>query len=383
MSVQPVRVCFFSPLLWPVWSGGAVPFAGGAEMQQARLARGLAARGFDVTVVTCDFGQPSPVTVDGVRVLKTYRRESGVPVLRFFHPRLSRSVAALRAAAAHVYYVRAAGLEAGIAFDVARSLGAAFVFAAAHDHDARRALPLLGNPRDRWWYARALRGADAVIAQSGAQRELFRREWNRESEVVPNLVELPSSAGPRTGTDVVWLSTYKAAKRPEWFTALARALPAQRFVMAGVVPRPPDPVEAWEAAQAASRELPNLEVRGFADPAGVSELLRGAALFVHTSPAEGFPNTLLEAWAHGVPGVSCVDPDGVVAREGLGEQVADREGLVRAVGTWMADPARRRAAGERARAYAARAHSPAATIEALARILGRAAGARPRTSGRG
>lgn len=376
MSARPLRVCFFSPLLWPVWSGGAVEFAGGAELQQARLARGLAARGFDVTVATCDFGQPSPVTVDGVRVLKTYRLEDGLPVLRFLHPRLTRNVAALREADADVYYVRGASLDAGIAHDVARSRGAAFVFAAAHDDDARRSLPLLRNPRDRWWYARALRGADAVLAQSEVQRELFRREWGRGSSLVRNLVEMPPAPSPGTGRDVVWLATYKAAKRPDWFVGLARAVPEQRFVMAGIVPRPPDSPAEWEAANAAARELPNLEVRGFLGVAQVAELHRGAALFVHTSPAEGFPNTLLEAWAHGVPSLSCVDPDGVVARLGLGEVVADRAGLARAVREWLAAPERRHEAGARARRYAEESHAPDATTAALAAVLERVAAAR-------
>lgn len=375
MTAAPGRrpsVCFFSPLLWPVWSGGSVEFAGGAEMQQARLARGLAALGHDVTVVTCDFGQPSPATVHGVRVLRTYRPAAGPPVLRFFHPRLTRSLAALHAAAADVYYVRCASLEAGLAHDVARARKAAFVFAAAHDHDARRSLPMLRNPRDRWWYARALRGADAVIAQSEVQRELFRREWGRESELLRNLVELPAAPPQGQGADVVWLSTYKPAKRPEWFVELARALPEFRFVMAGVVPRPPDSSAAWEAALAAARALPNLEVRGFLDAEQVASLYRSAALFVHTSPVEGFPNTLLEAWANGVPGISCVDPDGVVAGHSLGEAVADHAGLVRAVREWMAAPDRRREAGARARRYAEEAHSPGVAVAGLARILERA-----------
>ena len=113
---RPLRVCFHAPLLWPLWSEGRVAFTGGAEVQQARLARGLAARGVEVTVVGCDYGQPSPVTVHGVRVLKTYRMEAGLPVLRFFHPRLSFTMRALLAADADVYYVRGASLEAGTAF---------------------------------------------------------------------------------------------------------------------------------------------------------------------------------------------------------------------------------------------------------------------------
>jgi glycosyltransferase involved in cell wall biosynthesis len=378
---RPLRVCFFSPLLWPVWSGGTIAFAGGAELQQARLARGLAERGLEVTVVTCDFGQPSPVNVHGVRVLKTYRPADGLPVLRFFHPRLTRSLSALGAADADVYYVRCASLEAGIAFDVARSRGAAFVFAAAHEDDARRSPKLLPNPRDRWWYARALRGADAVIAQTEVQREMFRREWGRDSTVIRNLVDLPPLAGAGTGETVVWLSTYKPAKRPEWFVDLARALPQHRFVMAGVVPPPPETQEAWVAAQDAARALPNLEVRGFLGAEQVGELYRDAGLFVHTSPAEGFPNTLLEAWAHGLPGVSCVDPDGVVARHSLGEVVSDRAGLVRAVNEWMASPDRRREAGARARRYAEDAHAPGVTIAAVSEVLAHAAASKVARSG--
>jgi glycosyltransferase involved in cell wall biosynthesis len=372
------RVCFFAPFLWPLWSAGQVPYTGGAEVQQARLARGLAARGIDTTVVGCDFGQPSPVTVHGVRVLKTYRLEEGWPVVRFFWPRLPRTIAALRAAGADVYYVRGAGLEAGLAFDVARSRGARFVFAAAHDLDTVRALPRLGNPRDRWWVSRAVRGADAVIAQTEVQRESFRREWGIEATVIRNLVELPARpADPGANDAIVWLSTYKAGKRPEWFVELARTFPDRRFVMCGSVPPPPEPAGAWEAAAAAARALPNLEVRGFVEHERVAELYRRAALFVHTSPAEGFPNTLLEAWSHGVPSLSCVDPDGVVSGEGLGEVVESPAAMARAVAGWMASPGRRREAGARARAYVERAHAPEAVLTALQGVLERVTGQRP------
>ena len=364
------RVCFHADYLYPLFSGGAVPFAGGAETQQALLARGLVRRGFAVTVATCDYGQPGAVVVDGVRLLRTFKPRSGVPVLRFFHPRLSRSVRALAAADAEVYYTRGAGVPAGIAYEVARARRAAFVLGTAHEHDARRALALHRNPRDRWWARRVIRGADLVIAQTEHQHALYAAEFGRASEVVPNLVEMPAAAVD-AGQDgaIVWLATYKPSKRPEWFLELARRLPGRRFVMAGVMPVPPDTLECWQAAQAAARELPNLEVRGFVDPARVGELFAGAALFVHTSPAEGFPNTLLEAWAHGIPSLSVVDPDGVVAREGLGEVVAGVDALVAAVERWVIVPAGRRAAGARARAYVAARHAPDLVLERYATLL--------------
>lgn len=371
---RPLRVCFHAPFLWPLWSGGRVAFTGGAEVQQARLARGLAARGVEMTVVGCDYGQPSPTRVHGVRVLKSYRLSEGLPVLRFFHPRLTRTMAALFTADADVYYVRGASLEAGTTYEAARLKGRAFVFGAAHDHDANAALPLLGNPRDRVWYRRALRGARAVVAQTEAQRDAFRREFGIEATVVRNLVEVPERAADCAANDaIVWLATYKNAKRPDWFVELARALPERRFVMCGVVPIPPETTEAWERAQAAARGLPNLEVLGYLDQDAVGALMRSAALFVHTSPAEGFPNTVLEAWAHGVPTVSCVDPDGVVARERLGEVVGDPAALAAAVGRAMREPAERAAAGARARAYALRAHAPDAVLAQLEAVFRAAA----------
>ncbi|MBK7366710.1 MAG: glycosyltransferase family 4 protein [Candidatus Eisenbacteria bacterium] len=374
-AAAPLKVCFHAPLLWPLWSGGQVAFTGGAEVQQARLARGLAARGVDMTVVTCDYGQPSLTTVHGVHVRKTYALDAGWPVLRFFHPRLSRTMAALLAADADVYYVRGASLEAGIAFEAAQLRGGAFVFGAAHDGDASTALPLLRNPRDRAWYRRALRGARAVVAQTAAQRDAFRREFGIEATIVRNLVEVPNHATDvASREDVVWLATYKPSKRPDWFVELARALPDRHFVMCGIVPIPPETTEAWDRAQAAARELPNLEVRGYLDQERVGELYRSAGLFVHTSPAEGFPNTVLEAWAHGVPTVTCVDPDGIVARERLGIVAADISDLVSAVESAMADPGERRAAGARARAYAMREHAPDAVLARLESVFRASAG---------
>ncbi len=377
--IQPLRVCMHAPLLWPLWSEGRIAFTGGAEVQQARLARALASRGCEVTVVTCDYGQPASTMVHGVRVLSTYRLETGLPVLRFFHPRLSRTFVALAAADADVYYVRGASLEVGTTFEVARARGAGFVFGAAHDLDADPALPLLRNPRDRAWYRRGLMGADQVVAQTRTQQQALRAGFRRESVVVRNLVEMPGQAGdPGRDGPLVWLATYKAAKRPDWFVQLARALPEQRFIMCGVVPIPPESTAAWEAAQQAARELPNLEVRGYLEQGEVAVLLASAALFVHTSPAEGFPNTLLEAWSHGIPSLSCVDPDGVVASKGLGEVVKDGAALAAAARLWMAAPERRRQAGARARQHVALEHGPEAVLDHLLEVLS-AAGASRRT----
>jgi glycosyltransferase involved in cell wall biosynthesis len=374
------RICFHSDYLYPVLVPSGLPFSGGAEMQLAKLARGLIARGFEIGVVTCDFGQPPRVRVQGMDVYRTFRPQGGIPVLRFFHPRLTRIVAALQAADAEVYYVKGGNLPAGITYDVARWRKAGFVNHVASDWDVERRLAYHFNVRDRWWYLRALRGADARLAQTEYQQRSLAREFGVDSEIVPNLVEIPERpADAGQPGAAVWLGTYKGMKRPEWFTALAAELPAQRFVMAGVVPPPPLTREPWEAARTAARARPNLEVRGHLNAAEVAALYRDAALLVHTSPVEGFSNVLLEAWAAGIPTVSSVDPDGVVAREGLGAVATDYPTLVAEVRRMLADPEARRAAGARARAHAIGRHAPDVVCDRLAAVLDRVvAGVRQR-----
>lgn len=363
------RLCFHSSYLLPVLAPWVREFAGGIETQLTQIMRGLRDRDFDVNLVTCDYGQPPHIRVDDIGVYRSFPPDSAIPIVRFFHPRLTRSVAALNAADAEVYYVNGRGFQAGVAYDVARWRHAGSVIHMAADLDVQRSLPEQ-NLRDRWWHRRALRGADLRIAQTEYQRDCLQKEFGLSSDVIRNVVEIPPAAvDPRPSRTVVWLGTYKHSKRPEWFTALARDLPEYRFVMAGVIPPPPLTQDAWHAALDQAARLPNLEVRGFLDHEKVAELFRSAALLVHTSPAEGFSNVLIEAWAHGLPTVACVDPDRTIERFQLGAVVTEYEAMVAEAKRLLADPEARAAAGSRAREYAIETHSKDRVIDRLAAAL--------------
>lgn len=371
------RVCLYVPFFYPVVSGGKVPFAGGIEVQLSLLARGLVERGFEVTVVTCDYGQPAELVVDGVRLLKCWSPSAGLPVLRFFHPRLSTTISALRKADADVYLFQGAAMGAGLVHDVARSMGRRFLFMVGHDHDVLPALPDVSGPRDRWWYRRALTGADSVISQTRKQQALLEQGFGVKSIVVMNPVEIPGAqADPAANRRVVWLATYKESKRPEWFTRFAARHPDVECEMAGVIPVPPLTDEDYRKAVALGEQLPSLTVRGTISHERIGELLSRAALFTHTSPAEGFPNAFLEAWSWGLPTVTCFDPDGIIARERLGEQHDTFEAWEGAVLRWMADPGMRREAGLRARAYAQGTHASGEIHDRLAREIERLATSR-------
>jgi glycosyltransferase involved in cell wall biosynthesis len=364
------RICFYAPYLYPVTVKGRVKVAGGTEIRQWALARGLAERGFDVTVATCDFGQAPVAVRSGVRLLRTYSIEAGIPVLRFAYPRLWKAMRTLSGAAADVYLANGAGIATGWAYDVARLRGSQFAFLAASDYDAIHSLPFLAKRRDRWWYLRALRGADARVAQTELQRALFRDNFGVETQVIANPVEPPPRPVDAGANEVVlWLSTYKPHKRPEWFTELARRLPQIRFVMVGGLPEFGDTRDSWEAARRAAAKCPNLEVHGFVEHGRIGEFLRKAAIFVHTSPAEGFPMTLLEAWSYGVPCITTVDPGGTVLNYGIGDVVNSHDELVEAVERNMKAPGRRSRLGARARTYVQQYHGPDQTYEPLATLL--------------
>lgn len=376
------RVCFYSEFAYPLLAQSPVEFAGGAESMVVRLARALAARGREVSLVTCDYGQPARVVMDGITVLRAFRHRQGLPIVRFFHPRLSLATLALIKANADIYYVCGSGMPAGLTCDVAKLRGAAFVLHLMTDYDVMADPPAGVGVTHRAWYRRALGRADRVLAQTEFQRGELRRNFAVESTHLPNIMDIPEVAiDPGQDGIVLWNATYKSTKRPEWFVSLARALPGHRFVMAGIVPPPPLTRESWDAVRAAASGLPNLEVHGFLPEPELAALRRRAALVVHTSPVEGFSNVLLESWAAGLPTVSGVNPDDLVTREGLGAWATTETALLESVRALMADPQARRAAGARARRYAERVHAPRVVMETLERALEDVSSRRRRRSG--
>lgn len=360
----------FAEFLYPIVSRGQIPFAGGIEVQLTLMGKGLVRRGFEVHVVTGDYGQPARLEVEGLVLHRGYPPNGGMPVLRFLHPRLTRGLSALWNVDADVYLFRGAALWAGLVAGVAHARGRKFVWLTGHDHDVMHQLPEVHGLRDRWSVRRAIRSADAIVTQTRTQQERLRTDFGLDSTVIMNSVEIPAQAHDAgSGRDVVWLSTYKAAKRPEWFTRFAERHPDVRCRMAGVVPERPLDDREFLAARAIEERVPGLEVASAVPRHQLGAFFAGAAVFAHTSPAEGFPNTLLESWSHGIPSVSSFDPDGIVEREKLGACRTDYEAWERAIEQRLSDPELRRAEGGRARAWTQAHHAPGVVHEQLATLL--------------
>ena len=325
--MTPLRVCIVALKCYDLLARAAHPrYVGGAERQQVMLARGLAARGHHVALVTLDDGQADGITHDGVKVHPAYPVKAGVPVLRFFHPRWSGLVSAMGRAGADVFYQMGGDSETGQIALWCRAAGKSFVFSLASDGDVDPALPLLRSGRQRVLYRAGLRRADAVIAQTESQRSRLRSSFTVEATVIRNCCEDPGEGAggvnlraenPRPR--LLWVGRFVPVKRLELFLDLAAAEPGWDFHVIGAANSADDYGRDLETRAAS---LGNVTVhRGISD-ASLDEHYRRANALVSTSSMEGVPTTFLEAWARGLPVVSTVDPDDVIATCGLGAVAA-------------------------------------------------------------
>jgi glycosyltransferase involved in cell wall biosynthesis len=348
------RICMLNYYAWGVFADldGHGVHIGGEEVQHALLSRHLARQGFQVTSLVGDFGQRGVEHVDGVAVRKTYALNDGVPGLRFFTPRLARTWEALRKADADVYYTSCAGPMAAVLALFCRRYRRRFIFRVASDADCAPATLMLGNVRDCLLYRYGLRRADVVLAQTRHQAVLLRRHYGVRAALAGMFSDLPASVSgfDERSADLLWLANLRSMKRPEWFLDIARQVPRLRCHIAGAAH--PDELALYRSIAAAAATLPNLHFHGQVRFAATGALFANARLFVNTSAFEGFPNTYLQAWAHGVPVIATFDPDGLIAQHGLGIVVGTAGAAGEQARALLAAPERWRQFSQRCRDFA-------------------------------
>jgi glycosyltransferase involved in cell wall biosynthesis len=367
VAVAPDRVlpsiCFVAPHAWPVLSRDPrIAVVGGAEVQQAILARLFAAHGYRVSMVCLDFGQPPRAEVDGVTVLRSHRMDRGLPGLRFFHPRLSSMWRAMGAADADIYYYRSAAMLAGVMVEFCRRHGRRSIYAGASDRDFDADVGgQLTRVRDRWLFRRGLARADCIVAQNEVQRAGCLKTYGREAVVIPSCYELKSQPSQEKDC-VLWVGTLHVNKRPELLLELAARLPHRRFALVGGAAAGGEAFFG-EMKRRAER-LPNVEFTGFLPLEQVERWFDRARVLVNTSTYEGMPNVFLQAWARGVPTVATVDV-GVEAHR----CVPDISSLEKEVELLLDDPVSHEKASRACRAYFEATHSSAQVLRRYAQLF--------------
>lgn len=381
MTAAPT-ICFIGmanlPVLAPEFGHHR---AGGTELQQALLAKALARHGLSVSMIVADYGQPDGAVYEGVKTYKAFDPAKGIPVLRFVHPRWSGLWAAMKRADADIYYTSAAGGHLGQIVMFARLHGRKVVFRTASNSDCDQGLQLVHLWRDKQLYRYGLKRADLVLAQTVEQQAALTRNFARDSRVVASLTE---SARPRRpladrDIDVLWVGNIRSVKRPEILLALARGLPQIRFHMiGGPMPRAE---KLYESVRTEALTIPNVHFHGPVPYQRIGEYYERARIYVSTSNVEGFPNSYLQAWAHGTPVVAFLDPDQLVARHGLGRAATSVEDMCAGIQALLADPLQWHAASQRSGQFMDSRFSESAMIAAYLDALSDVRlGARPITA---
>lgn len=363
-----MRWCFVSPgyRSTQVLAGDSRS-SGGAEAQIAHLAAALAGLGHEVGLLYGSGQTQSINKISGVTCIEA------APAWRFPRslPAFWRAMDMLRP---DVLYARLPTDFLWLMGLFARCRGdTRFVYALAND---LHCTPWTAYDHKKWFHAPlfslGLRSTDLIAVQHVQQLAILNPRLRKRTAHVPNLVRSVCES-PRvydaTTIDAIWIAKIRNSKQLHLYLDLAAALPRLRFALVGGF----DPTVSGTLQAGLEQRISKLENLTFYGPQRddkVMALLAECKILVNTSCAEGFPNTMLEAWSVGVPVVSLsVDPGGVIEQEGMGFVSRTMTQLVHDVDALARTKSLNQRCGKVALSYVRRRHSLEAVCQALEEAL--------------
>jgi len=334
-----LNVCLVAHFAYGAINGGSNGSIGGVERQTSLMAQWLASKGHKVSLLTWSEGCDEDETINGVKIIKICRQNAGIPGVRFFTPRWTGLISAMKRANADVYYQNCGEYITGQVAMWCKANNKKFLYSLASDADADVSLPVMKKWRERVLYRYGLKHADLILAQTEQQRILLKDGFSLDSSVMP--MPCPDKSDGELAQfsndqfTVLWAARIHVCKRLELLLEVASALPEVNFVVGG---SPAIEDEYYQMLFAKMSELKNLTYLGMVAREEMPKLYNSSSLFCCTSEYEGFPNTFLEAWSHGLPIVSTFDPDNLIQNKKLGISADSKEQLVDAIKTLHQTP---------------------------------------------
>lgn len=312
-------ICFVAPWAYPTLVRDAnVKVVGGSEVQQSILAREFVRRGYQVSMVCLDYGQPDRMVVDGVTIYRAYKTGPGAAKIGTLG--VIQSIwNAMAKANADLYYQQNCSAFTGYVASYARLKGKLAVYCGASDEDFVKNLPRLHRKKEKLFFRLGLRLASAIIAQSERQVAACQDSFGLKSEVIRSCYGHQGTLSKQDGV-VLWSGRLAKIKRPELYIELAKRCPEFRFRMVGG-----GEPELARALNEQAAGLGNIDLLGFVPYAEVEQYFDDASVIVNTSPSEGFPNTFLQGWSRGMPSLSFFDPAARVHERAVGVVVEDMD----------------------------------------------------------
>lgn len=320
-----MRICFISLSSYAYFKPSSTVTAGGAQRQLYLLSQELEEE-FDVHFVVGDYGQPRMEERDGVTLHRAYTPDPR----NNLSGRVRQTISLLQAmerSDADLFVYRGYPKKAAVTYGLAKLLGTPWVYHVADDTHVDTVPQALPVPL-KHFFLRAIRQADAVVAQTAYQERVLRERYQVRARVIPNGYPSASDISPLTEREYfLWVGRIdEEQKRPHLYLDIAEQFPGYRFRLVG--PRDASDTYHGRITERASK-LPNVEDVGGVRPDEIHDLYRDAIALINTSSHEGFPNTFLEAWRYRTPVLSLdIDPGRLLDVDLPGHADSDFEQLL-------------------------------------------------------
>jgi glycosyltransferase involved in cell wall biosynthesis len=352
-------------------SGGKSGHIGGVERQTTLMARWLSEKGYEVSLLTWDEGQAEECSIDNVRIIKMCRESSGIHFLRFFTPRWTSLISAMKKANADIYYHNCAEYVTGQAAAWCKFNNKKFVYSLANDPGADINLPNLHKIRERYLYKFGVKNSDVVISQTLTQQNMLANGFNISSTIIPMPCPGPADdeyyphLSPTKPFHILWIARIHPQKRADRLIKLAQQCPDFIFDLVG-----PSGDNAYSLnILKAAKNTENIKIHGSVERNKVSSLYKECDVLCCTSDYEGFPNTFIESWSLGLPIVTTFDPDGIITKNRLGKVASNINDLEKGLRELLMNTEKWRLASESCRQYYVNNHTVEQTMKLFENVF--------------
>jgi glycosyltransferase involved in cell wall biosynthesis len=298
------------PKAYPLFNVQVKAVFGGAEVDLYLLATELAKdKGFAVSFITADYGQPPIETITGVKIVKSLDFKKNVlsGVVRIWR--------AMRQAEADIYFQEAASAGTFLVALFCRLYGRVFAYRTANQGECDGTY-VWSNRLVGWMFAWALRQAGLVSTQNEIDRTNLDSRYGVKAVVIRNGQHIPDMITKKREF-VLWVGRSTPLKRPELFVRLAKEFPAEKFVM---ICQQATGDAAYEKLAKESEATANLTFIRRVNFDEVEKYFAQAKVLVNTSDSEGFPNVFVQACMYAIPILSLnVNPDKFLGKYNCGK----------------------------------------------------------------
>ena len=369
-----MRICFVAPDAYAAAVNASGTHIGGAETQQFQFAQALHSKGYEVSFIVA---RPSSCSKEDdenlpawVEVAYSLRDKSSK--IGFFRDTL-RMYQVIKKIHADIFIQRCSFHDAPRVWLFAKILGAKFIFWVGADFNVNRIwikhnLSLLR----RMAYEYVLSRADEIVVQTENQKMMLNLFYAIKASIIRNIVGIPHSQlrNKRASCTlkVVWGGRINPNKNPGKLLEIARKASEWSFIIAAIKDRnwTREYVEFIKNAT----HLDNVTIFESTPHKDYLKITNDADIVLNTSRFEGYPNTLLEAFAHGVPALTLgVNPVDVISKYELGWVCDDVDDAVSKLISLAENPDELKKSGEAAFRYVKKFHSREMVTDELERLL--------------